>query len=91
MLSLLFTFGKLRLLHQSTGGLSKKSHGLRADIALSIPMDRNDCRRCSKRFNQKPYIVHHFDEWRNCRISEGVPEQILGGTQRFARDVERHR
>jgi L-ascorbate metabolism protein UlaG (beta-lactamase superfamily) len=82
-----FTFGKLRLLHQSTGGFIEDNlTGLRSDIALLYPMDRNDSAEILKALQPKTVYVHHFDEWRNS-ISEGLPERNLRRAQRFARDV----
>ena len=82
-----FTFGKLRLLHQSTGGFIEDNlTGLRPDIALLYPMDRNDSAEILKVLQPKTVYVHHFDEWRNS-ISEGMPERSLRRAQRFARDV----
>jgi L-ascorbate metabolism protein UlaG (beta-lactamase superfamily) len=82
-----FTFGKLRLLHQSTGGFIEDNiTGLRSDIALLYPMNRSDTAEMLKALQPKTVYVHHFDEWRNA-ISEGMPERNLKRAQRFARDV----
>ena len=82
-----FTFGKLRLLHQSSGGFIEDNlTGLRPDIALLYPMDRNNSAEMLKALQPKTVYVHHFDEWRNA-ISEGIPERNLQRAQRFARDV----
>ena len=82
-----FIFGKLRLLHQSTGGFIEDNlSGLRPDIALLYPMDRNDSAEILKALQPKKVYVHHFDEWRNS-ISEGLPERNSSRAQRFARDV----
>jgi L-ascorbate metabolism protein UlaG (beta-lactamase superfamily) len=82
-----FTFGKLRLLHQSSGGFIEDNlAGLRSDIALLYPMDRNDSAEMLKALQPKTVYVHHFDEWRNS-ISEGMPESHLRRAQRFVRDV----
>jgi L-ascorbate metabolism protein UlaG (beta-lactamase superfamily) len=82
-----FTFGKLRLLHQSSGGFIEDNiAGLRSDIALLYPMDRNDSAELLKALQPKTVYVHHFDEWRNS-ISEGMPESNLRRAQRFVRDV----
>jgi len=82
-----FTFGKHRILHQSTGGFIEDNvTGLRSDIALLYPMNRNDSAEILMALNPKTVYVHHFDEWRNS-ISEGLPESNLRRVQRFARDV----
>jgi L-ascorbate metabolism protein UlaG (beta-lactamase superfamily) len=82
-----FTFGKLRLLHQSSGGFIEDNlTGLRSDIALLYPMNRSDTAEMLKALQPKTVYVHHFDEWRNS-IAEGMPERNLRRAQRFARDV----
>ena len=82
-----FTFGKLRLLHQSTGGFIEHNlTGLRSDIALLYPMQRDDLAVMLKALQPKTVFVHHFDRQR-LPFSDGVPEQVLGRTRRFARDI----
>ena len=83
----LFTFGKHRLLHQSTGGfIEEKLAGFKADTALLYPMERNDLSEMLKLLQPKTVFVHHFDR-QGLPFSDGVPEQVLGRTRRFARDV----
>jgi L-ascorbate metabolism protein UlaG (beta-lactamase superfamily) len=83
----LFTFGKHRLLHQSTGGFIEKNlTGLKADTALLYPMERNDLSEMLKLLQPKTVVVHHFDRQR-LPFSDGAPEQVMGRTRRFARDV----
>jgi L-ascorbate metabolism protein UlaG (beta-lactamase superfamily) len=82
-----FTFGKHRLLHQSTGGfIEDKLAGLRPDIALLYPMARDDTATMLKALQPKTVFVHHFDEWR-AAFAEGIPESNARRAQRFARDV----
>jgi L-ascorbate metabolism protein UlaG (beta-lactamase superfamily) len=83
----LFIFGNHRLLHQSTGGFIKdKLAGLKADTALLYPMERDDLLEMLKLLQPKTVFVHHFDRQR-LPFSDGLPEQVLGRTRRFARDV----
>jgi L-ascorbate metabolism protein UlaG (beta-lactamase superfamily) len=83
----LFTFGKHRILHQSTGGFIEDNlTNLRSDIALLYPMDRNHSATILKALQPQTVYVHHFDEWRNS-ILEGLPESNSRRAQRFARDV----
>jgi len=83
-----FTFGKLRLLHQSSGGFIEDNlTNLRSDIALLYPMGRNDSATMFKALQPQTVYVHHFDEWRNA-ISEVIPEGNSRRAQRFARDVK---
>jgi L-ascorbate metabolism protein UlaG (beta-lactamase superfamily) len=82
-----FTFGRVRLLHQSSGGFIEDNlTNLRSDIALLYPMDRNDSATMLKALQPKTVFVHHFDEWRNS-FAEGIPERNVRRAQRFARDV----
>jgi|RhiMetdeSRZDD1v2_1073273.scaffolds.fasta_scaffold328608_2 L-ascorbate metabolism protein UlaG (beta-lactamase superfamily) len=82
-----FTFGKHRILHQSTGGFIEENlSGLRPEIALLYPMNRNDVAEMLKMLQPKSVFVHHFDEWR-VPIAEGMPEGNRKRAQRFANDV----
>ena len=82
-----FTFGKLRLLHQSTGGFIEHNlTGLRSDIALLYPMQREDLAVMLKALQPKTVFVHHFDR-QNLPFAEGLPEPSARRAQRFARDV----
>jgi hypothetical protein len=88
-----FTFGKLRLLHQSTGGFIEENlSGLRPDIALLYPMNRNDVAEMLKMLQPKSIFVHHFDEWRS-PISEGMPDEtanaLNGSPTMFERSILR--
>jgi hypothetical protein len=52
------------LLHQSSGGFIEDNlTGLRPDIALLYPMERNDLAEMLKMLQPKTVVVHHFDEW----------------------------
>jgi L-ascorbate metabolism protein UlaG (beta-lactamase superfamily) len=83
----LFTFGKHRLLHQSTGGfIVDKLAGLHPGIALLYPMTREERAAMLKPLQPKTVFVHHFDEWR-APYPDGMPESNLRRAQRFARDV----
>jgi L-ascorbate metabolism protein UlaG (beta-lactamase superfamily) len=82
-----FTFAKLRLLHQSSGGFIEDNlTGLRPAIALLYPMNHDDSAEMLRALQPKTVYVHHFDEWRNS-IAEGMPESNLRRAQRFVRDV----
>ena len=82
-----FTFGKYRLLHQSTGGfIEDKLVGLQADFALLYPMTRDNAATMLTLLKPPIVFVHHFDEWRRS-YSEGLPESNLRRAQRFSRDV----
>jgi len=83
-----FTFGKHRVLHQSTPNfIETKLIGLRPDIALLGPTVRGyNLENVLKTLKPKVIIVHHFDEWRT-PYSEGIPERNMGRAQRFKRKV----
>lgn len=83
----LFTFGKRKILHQSTGGfMADKLAGMRADVALLYPMDRNDTEAMLKAIQPKTIFVNHFDEWR-VPFPEGLPERSVARARRFTRTV----
>ena len=59
-----FTFGKHRVLHQSTGNvIEEKLKGLRPDVALMNSGRPYDLRSVLKTLNPKVIIIHHFDDW----------------------------
>jgi L-ascorbate metabolism protein UlaG (beta-lactamase superfamily) len=83
----LFTFGKHRLLHQSTGGfIEEKIAGLRVDTTLLYPMDKNDLTEMLKPLQPKTVLLHHFDRWQ-LPLAEGLPDATMGRARRFTRDV----
>jgi hypothetical protein len=74
-------------LHQSTGGFIEANlTGLKPDIALLYPMERNDLAEMLKALQPKTVFVHHFDEWRT-PFSAGIPESNLRRAQRVTRDI----
>jgi len=82
-----FMFGKLRLLHQSTGGFIEGNlAGLQPDIALLYPMERNDLAEILKALRPKTVFVHHFDRWQ-LPLADGLPDATMGRARRFSRDV----
>lgn len=84
----LFTFGKHRLLHQSTGGFIEDNlTGLKAETALMYPMDRNDLAEIIKALQPKTIFLHHFDRWQ-LPFPDGLPEGTMGRARRFSRDVD---
>ena len=82
-----FTFGKLRLLHQSTGGFIENNlTGLRSDFALLYPMQRNELAVMLKALQPKTVFFHHFDR-QFMPFAEGVTDRTLGRTRRLTQDV----
>lgn len=83
----LFTFGKHRLLHQSTGGFIEDNlTGVKAETALLYPMERNDLAEMVKALQPKTIFLHHFDRWQ-LPLADGLPEATMGRARRFTRDV----
>src|SRR5437870_1248331 len=83
-----FTFGKHRLLHQSTAGFIEENlTGLQPDVLLMAATDRTyDLARVLKTPSPKTIILHHFDEWR-APVSQGIPAGNRRRAQRFANDI----
>ena len=82
-----FTFGKLRLLHQSTGGFIEDNlTDLRPDIALLYPMQQNGLAEMLKELQPKIVFFHHFDR-QFMPFAEGLSDRILERTRRLTRDV----
>lgn len=83
----LFTFGKHRLLHQSTGGfIEDHLAGLKADIALLYPMEKGGLAEMLKPLQPKTVLLHHFDRWQ-LPFDQGLPDATMGRAKRFTRDV----
>ncbi len=83
-----FTFGRHRVLHQSTANfVGKKLTGVHPDIALLAVGHRNyNLERVLKKLKPKVVIIQHYDQWRT-PFSEGIPERRSRRAQRFARDI----
>ena len=83
-----FTFGKHRLLHQSTAGFIEENlTGLQPDVLLMAATDRTyDLALALKTLNPKTIFLHHFDEWR-APIPQGMPAANRKRAQRFANDI----
>ncbi len=83
----LFTFGKHRILHQSTGGfIEEKIVGIKADTAMLYPMDKDDLTEMLKPLRPKTVLLHHFDRWQ-LPFAQGLPNSTMGRAKRFMRDV----
>lgn len=84
-----FTFGKHRVLHQSTANfIEEKLSGLQPDVVLfAVGHDGYALEKVLKALKPKVVLIQHFDEWRT-PFSEGIPETSMKRAQRFARDVK---
>ena len=84
----LFTFGKHRLLHQSTGNLIEENlKGLEPDVAILAENSNYDWADAIKILHPKLVIVHHFDEWR-APFSQGISRSNLKRAQRLEQEVK---
>ena len=83
-----FTFGKLRLLHQSTGNFIEENlHGLDPDVAILAENSNYDWTEGIKILRPKTVIVHHYDDWR-VPLSSGMTAAVRRRAQRLERDVK---
>ena len=78
-----FSFGNLRLLHQSTGNFTEENlKGLQPDIAILAENGNYDWDDALKILRPKTVIIHHYDEWRT-PFADGIPEAKKRRAQRF--------
>jgi L-ascorbate metabolism protein UlaG (beta-lactamase superfamily) len=83
-----FTFGKHRVLHQSTGNFIEENlKGLQPDVALLAENGNYDWPDALKLLRPKTVIIHHYDEWRT-PFSDGIPESNRRRAQRFAKIIK---
>jgi hypothetical protein len=86
-LSLLLHFGKLRLLHQSTGNFIEENlHGLEPDVAILAENSNYDWPQGYQDSPSEIVIVHDPDDW-HVPFSSGMTATVRRG-QRFERDVK---
>jgi L-ascorbate metabolism protein UlaG (beta-lactamase superfamily) len=84
----LFTFGKHRLLHQSTGNFIEENlKGLEPDVAILAENSNYDWADAIKILHPKLVIVHHFDEWR-APLSYGISRANIKRAQRLEQEVK---
>ena len=83
-----FTFGNLRVLHQSTGNFIEDNlKGLRPDVAILADNSNYDWADALKILRPKTVIIHHYDEWRT-PYGDGIPESNKRRAQRFERLIK---
>ncbi len=83
-----FTFGKLRLLDQSTGNfIAENLHGLQPDVAILAENSNHDWTEAIKILRPKTVIVHHYDDWR-VPLSSGMTAAVRRRAQRLEREVK---
>jgi L-ascorbate metabolism protein UlaG (beta-lactamase superfamily) len=83
-----FTFGKLILLHQSTGNFIEENlQGLEPDIAILAENSNYDWTEALKILRPKTVVVHHYDDWR-VPLSSGMTAAVRRRAQRLEQDVK---
>ena len=83
-----FTFGKLSLLHQSTGNFIEENlQGLEPDIAILAENSNYDWTEALKILRPKTVVVHHYDDWR-VPLSSGMTAAVRRRAQRLEKDVK---
>jgi L-ascorbate metabolism protein UlaG (beta-lactamase superfamily) len=83
-----FTFGKLILLHQSTGNFIEENlPGLEPDIAILAENSNYDWTEALKILRPKTVVVHHYDDWR-VPLSSGMTAAVRRRAQRLEQDVK---
>jgi L-ascorbate metabolism protein UlaG (beta-lactamase superfamily) len=83
-----FSFGKLRVLHQSTGNFIEENlQGLEPDLAILAQNSNYDWSEAIKILRPKTVIVHHYDDWR-VPFSSGMTAAVRRRAQRLERDVK---
>jgi hypothetical protein len=84
----LFTFGKHRVLHQSTGNFIEENlKGLQPDVAILAENSNYEWANALKILRPKLVIVHHFDEWR-APLSYGISRANMKRAQRLEQEVK---
>ena len=83
-----FTFGKLSLLHQSTGNFIEENlQGLEPDIAILAENGNYNWTEALKILRPKTVVVHHYDDWR-VPLSSGMTAAVRRRAQRLEKDVK---
>ena len=83
-----FTFGNLRILHQSTGNfIEERLKTVQPDVALLAENSNYDWPDALKLLRPKTVVIHHYDEWRT-PFSEGIPESNRRRAQRFEKIIK---
>jgi L-ascorbate metabolism protein UlaG (beta-lactamase superfamily) len=84
----LFTFGKHRVLHQSTGNFIEENlKGLQPDVAILAENRNYEWATALKILRPKLVIVHHFDDWR-APFSHGISRSNIKRAQRLEQEVK---
>ena len=83
-----FTFGNLRILHQSTGNfIEDRLKSVRPDIALLAENRNYNWPDALKLLQPKTVVIQHYDEWRR-PFSEGIQESNRRRARRFEKVIK---
>ncbi|HXV47679.1 MAG TPA: MBL fold metallo-hydrolase [Candidatus Binatia bacterium] len=83
-----FTFGKLRVLHQSTGNfIEERIKNIRPDVALLADNRNYHWPAALELLRPKTVVIHHYDQWRT-PLSEGIPKSNRRRAQRFEQVIK---
>jgi hypothetical protein len=83
-----FTFGKLRLLHQSTGNfIEERLKSLRPDVAFLAENRNYDWVDALTLLRPRTVVIHHYDEWRT-PFADGIPVSNRRRAERFEKVIK---
>lgn len=78
-----FSFGNLRVLHQSTGNFVEENlKGLQPNIAILNANTNYAWADALKTLRPNTVIIHHYDEWRTS-FADGIPQSNMRRAQGF--------
>jgi L-ascorbate metabolism protein UlaG (beta-lactamase superfamily) len=84
----LFTFGKQRVLHQSTGNFIEDNlKGLNPNVAILAQNSNYEWATALRILRPKRVIIHHFDEWR-APLSQGISRSNTKRAQGFEQEIK---
>jgi L-ascorbate metabolism protein UlaG (beta-lactamase superfamily) len=84
----LFTFGKYRVLHQSTGNFIEENlKDLHPDVAILAENSHYEWATALKILRPKTVIVHHFDTWR-APLAYGISRANMKRAQLLEQEVK---
>ena len=83
-----FTFGNLRILHQSTGNfVEERLQSIQPDIALLADNRSYNWPDALKLLRPKTVVIQHYDQWRT-PYSAGIPAANRRRAQRFEQIIK---
>ena len=83
-----FTFGKHRLLHQSTGNFIEENlNGLQPDVAILAENGNYDWAEAINILRPKTVIIQHYDNWR-APYADGISSSNRKRAQRMNHEIK---